>query len=387
VYNILIFPSWFPSKNNPLNAIFTKKHIDLISLSNKTVVVYAEKVLKQEDSYSLEKIINQNYSVYTCFYKANTNYFIVVRKAVNFTRRVNAYIKAIQSTKVKITKFDFIHIHVVGFESIIPLFYKFFKKVPFFVSEHSTVYLTNTSIHSINTLFKRLIIQQSSGISVVSKALKNGIEKLNINHDNFVIIPNYVDEQKFCYTPREKNKKVKFLHISRLDEKAKNVIGILNSFEDIFKSNKDIELHIVGGFIGDISEAEKHSAHLDSNSNIYFHGIKLGDEILKYYHQADIIIMFSNYETQGVVTLEALFCGLNVLATNLPCLKEYLNNNNSVLVNPKDEKQLKKNMQLFLDKKWNVWAPKKIAEEIKERFSSKKISADFLSFYKNGLLE
>ncbi|OAQ42234.1 hypothetical protein A5893_03730 [Pedobacter psychrophilus] len=387
MYNILIFPGWFPSKENPLNAIFTKKHINIISVLNNVTVVYAEKSTKQQKKYFIEIDHENGYPIYTCYYKPSSNYFIIYRKTVNFYRRIKAFLLALKSANRPLNTFDFIHIHVISFESIIPVFYKFFKKIPYFVSEHSTNYIRKTSKYSINNLFKKIIFSNSLGISVVSESLKNAIQKLNIHHYNFSVIQNYVDESKFEYKPKN-NDVIKFLHVSRLDEKAKNVIGILNAFNQIIhkKSNK-IELHIIGGALNVVSEAEIYSRNLESKGNIFFHGLKFGNEILEYYQEADILVMFSNYETQGVVVMEALFCGLPVLATNLPCLKEYLHDKNSLLVNPLSEKQLIEGMQLFLDKKWEIWDSEKIVIDIKNKFSSKTIGNSFLSLYKNGFIK
>ena len=95
--------------------------------------------------------------------------------------------------------------------------------------------------------------------------------------------------------------------------------------------------------------------------------------------------MFSNYETQGVVILEALFCGKPILATKLPCITEYLNSSNSVLVEPSDVDGLMRNMKMFIEGKWNIWDSETIALDIKNKFSRKFIEDEFFRYYNNGL--
>jgi glycosyltransferase involved in cell wall biosynthesis len=380
-----MFPSWFPSKENRLSAIFTKKHIDIIALKNKVTVVYAEKSNNIiGNKYEIEIDNSNKYSIYICYYKPNESKVKLVRRIFNFYFRINAFLRAINSTNIHLKSFDFIHIHVISFECIIPLYYKVFKRKPYFVSEHATAYLREVSLYSLNNIFKKIILKNSSGISAVSNSLKNAIRKLEMKTSNFPVITNYVDENKFHYQTKLANKNIKFLHVSRLEEKAKNVIGIINAFDEIYKNNNHIELHIVGGFINQISDAERYINNQKSKSNIFFHGVKLGDQILKYYQECDILVMFSNYETQGVVVMEALFCGLPVLVTNLPCLKEYLHDKNSILVNPNDEKRLKENMQMFIDQKWNIWDSEKIARDIRNKFSLNTIETSFTTFYQRG---
>lgn len=385
VYNVLVFPSWFPSKESPLNAIFTKRHVEIIASIASLNVVYAEKVSNQKEKYNLKITREGNYVVYICYYRSSKHPVIYFRKIINLYRRIISYIKSIKATGNRIKSYDFIHIHVISFEALIPLFFKIFMRIPYFVSEHSTMYLRETSMFSVNNIFKRVVVNNSSGLSVVSESLKDAMIDLNINHPNFLIIPNYVDDKKFANLTPRTSSVVKFLHVSRLDEEAKNVIGILNAFERVFEIYKSVELHIVGGSLGVISDSELYSATLKSKPKIFFEGLKLGDDILNYYNESDLLIMFSNYETQGVVAMEALFCGKPVLATALPCLKEYLHKKNSVLISPNDEEALTLNILSFLEGKWSTWNSEEIRNDALKKFSPKEIQRGFSWLYSKGL--
>lgn len=379
-----MFPAWFPSRENPLNAIFTKRHIDVISEKNKVVVVYAEKSnLILANRYQIDIDVTNGYPIYICYFNPSKSKIKILRKLLNYLYKINAFLKAINSTNISIESYDFIHIHVVSYESIIPLFYKMFKDKNYFVSEHATGYLRNKNTFSLENVFRKIILKNSLGISAVSNSLKNAIENLVPRKENFPIIPNFVDEHKFTIQTKKKGEKIKFLHVSRLDEKAKNVIGIINAFKGL--NNNQIELHIVGGFENQTSDAENYVNDNNLNENIFFHGVKLGDQILEYYHNCDVLVMFSNYETQGVVILEALFCGKPILATKLPCITEYLNSSNSVLVEPSDVDGLMRNMKMFIEGKWNIWDSETIALDIKNKFSRKFIEDEFFRYYNNGL--
>ncbi|WP_195759288.1 glycosyltransferase family 4 protein [Pedobacter puniceum] len=385
MFNILIFPSWFPSKENPLDAIFTKKHVDLISRKNKVAVAFAVESNLLNGIYEIKSEENGNYPIYTCYYRTSRCNLYLYKKIVNFYRKLNAYVKAFKCAMKHLKHVDFIHIHVIGFEAIIPLFYKIFKKIPYYITEHSTIYLRCNSVWSFENMFKRFIVKESLGISAVSNALRDGMRKLRIDHRFFFVIPNIVDELKFQYKQKQKGEIFRFLHISRLDEKAKNTIGILRVFDKIFEQNKNIELHIVGGFPNVISESELYSKKLKSKSNIFFHGVKFNDDIIAYYQKVDVFVMFSNYETQGVVVMEALFCGLPVITTNLLCFKEYLHQGNSIMIDPKDEISLQKVMELVIKQEVEFWTPENIVIDIKEKFASQKIENSFMEFYKIGL--
>lgn len=385
MYKILIFPGWFPSKENPLNAIFTKKHVEIIACENEVSVVYAEKVINQDEKYVLEFVEGNNYNCHICYYRGSRHLITSIRKVINFYRRILSYIKSINATGTSIENFDFIHIHVISFEALIPIYYKITKRVRYFVSEHSTMYSRKVRKYSFENTFKRFIVRNGAGLSMVSEALKLEMKNLNITHPNTMVIPNYVDDKKFKSVISEKRSSFRFLHVSRLDEKAKNVVGILRAFEKVYETNQNIELYIVGGSLGVISEAEKYSSKLKCKANVFFEGLKFDDEIVSYFNKADLLIMFSNYETQGVVVIEALFCGVPVLATSLPCFKEYLHKKNSVLINPKDDFALVQNIQSFIRGEWLTWSPDQIRGDIKQKFSMQMIQSDFSKLYSKGL--
>ncbi len=382
MYNILIFPGWFPSKENTLNAIFTKKHIDIISKTKNVIVVYAERTENQNEIYSICQDQSSGYPIITCTYKKSQLFFF--KKVINFYRSIRAYLKAINTSRTFMKSIDFIHIHVLTKESIIPLVYKIFKGIPYFISEHSTEYLRPGLTSFLEKKFKIFLSKNSLGISAVSSSLKLAMEREGLKHNNFQVIHNAVSSDLFTLKPKLNHVKTKFLHVSRLDEKAKNVIGILEVFELLYSKYSNIELQIVGGQPNIISKAEIYSNKLSSKSSICFNGIKKGVDIVPYYHDSDFLVMFSNFETQAVVIMEALFCGMPVIATDLPCLIEYLHSGNSLLVKANDKKALFEKMELCINGKYEFWNGKEISTEINNVFNLAKIAVGFDNLYQTG---
>ena len=381
MYRIIISPEWYPNKENVLSAIFTKKHVEIIARKHKVVVVFAMVSKFEKKRYNLV-IEYGNYTTVICYFRASK--FPFLNKYVDYLNYFIAHYKAIKKAYSILVKVDFFHIHVLPKAAIIPFLYYLIKNVPYFISEHSTIYIRQTS-GFFESSIKRLVAKYSKGMSAVSNSLKLAMIDKGLSHANFKIIPNVVDADVFTLKPVSVHKSINFLHVSRLEEKAKNTIGILNTFDLLFKKYQNIELHIVGGLNNTISDAELYSNHLISKKNIFFHGIKLGKEIVPFYHHADYFVMFSNYETQAVVILEALSCGLPIIATKLPALDEYLHLGNSLQVNVNDETELFNKMEACITNSHSFWKSENISEEIKAKFNINNINRDFNDLYHKGL--
>lgn len=373
---ILMFPAWFPGQTHPLNAIFTKKHLDIISKFHDIVVAYQEKQFNQD---KLSIINNYSYPVIRTYYKVSAF------KLVNLVRKFYAVIKAQNLAINSLKGVDIIHIHVVDIGAIILWFYSVFHGIPIFVSEHSTQYLEHHREHALQRFVRKLIFKRCKGISAVSKSLKNVMENRGYRNSNFLIIHNAVDFDVFRQIHKEDSEKIRFVHVSRLDEQAKNVIGILRVFDQLAAVYPNIELHIVGGDGRTRFPSELFREKLKSKARIFFKGIKLGIDMAKEYQSADFLVMFSNYETQGVVVMESLACGKPVIATNLPCLTEYLHAGNSILVKPKDEQALFNAMETCVLNKNSFWDSSIISSEIKNKFSEELIIKKFNQLYFTGL--
>ncbi len=381
MYNIIISAGWYPSNVSSLNAIFTKKHVDVIAKNNSVVVVYCVKNDFQNESFLIENY-DENFPVYICYYKGAKGLFA---KIINITRYFIGSYRLIKAAKKTLKSVDFFHVHVLTRAAIIPYFYKLFKKIPFFISEHSTIYIRKEPISYLKNKLMVFLAKESNGLSAVSESLKFAMKAEGLHHKNFMVIANVVDDKIFSLKPDTIQNKIKFLHVSRLDEKAKNTIGILRTFDKINLQYPDTEIHIVGGFENEISKAEIFREQMKSKEAVFFHGVKFGEAIVPFYHQADYFIMFSNYETQAVVIVEALMCGLPVIATFLPALNEYLHERNSFQVVIGDEEMLFKKMELCLKNQYNFWSKEQIRADIKHKFDLKNIESRFQDFYKAGL--
>ena len=83
--------------------------------------------------------------------------------------------------------------------------------------------------------------------------------------------------------------------------------------------------------------------------------------------------------------LEALSCGLPIIATKLPALDEYLHAGNSLQVNVNNETELFNKMEACITNSYSFWNSVNISKEIKAKFNVNNIDRDFNDLYHEGL--
>lgn len=107
-------------------------------------------------------------------------------------------------------------------------------------------------------------------------------------------------------------KKTILLYVGRI-AKEKNLYFLIDMLGEVRKTIKDAVLLFVGG--GPEEDALKEYAKSKSYSwNICFAGYKTRDELSYIYSFSDLFVFPSCTETQGLVTVEAMMCGLPVVA-------------------------------------------------------------------------
>jgi len=125
----------------------------------------------------------------------------------------------------------------------------------------------------------------------------------------------------------EKNiehEKIILLHVSNLDDRAKNVSGMIQAVGEISKSRSDFEFHIVGDG-PDREKLEKVATENNLlNKHVFFLGTKSSAEVAEKMKQSDLFLLFSNYDNMPCVMIEAFASGLPVVGSNMHGIGEHV---------------------------------------------------------------
>lgn len=156
-----------------------------------------------------------------------------------------------------------------------------------------------------------------------------------------VAVSNGVDTDLFASLPNRQanDPHITFLHVGRLGYE-KRVDQVLRAFAMAAHQFPSTRLHIVGD--GPEGPALRRLAvELGISDRVNFTGFTPHADLSGVYQQADIFITASTIETQGLVVLEAMSCGLPIVGVDALALPELIHHEvNGLLAPPEDEQAL-----------------------------------------------
>ncbi|MFC1701115.1 glycosyltransferase family 4 protein [Patescibacteria group bacterium] len=231
-------------------------------------------------------------------------------------------------------------------------------------------------------ILSKFLIKKADGIRVVSSGIKEKLIRAGINKDKIRIIPTPVDLVKFENYDYDRVKEQKKIH-----ENCKTIINVglrdpwAKDYKTLFKA-----IDLVCEKYGKIAFWQV-GANLRLSDNIKFNNIILSStykieqkELTNYYHASDIYVSSSCNESFGKVLVEAMVCGLPVVATATTGSKDIVvEGENGFLVPIGNSEALAKKIVYLLN---NPEIAKKMGMEgqqmVKKRFNREKIIKEII---------
>jgi glycosyltransferase involved in cell wall biosynthesis len=135
--------------------------------------------------------------------------------------------------------------------------------------------------------------------------------------------------------PQENRAKGKsLLFVGRLQQ-SKGVFELLDILSQLLDTDRELHLTVVGE--GEIlPQLKKKASDLKIQNNITFTGSLFNEKLFEYYFSSTLFIFPSKAETFGMVPLEAMACGLPVITSDIPALRESTGGN-AVLLPPEQK--------------------------------------------------
>jgi len=382
--SVLFLPSWYPSRLDAFTGDFIQRHAMALSQFIPVHVVFIVRDKRRiiTDSEKIEETKIGNLTE-TIIYYSCKNYKIRIADRLISMRRFKLiyqdYFSKIINENEKQTS---VHVHVPYKAGLIALWLKNKYRLEYNVTEHWTGYdkSTKDNFYSRPPSFRYItkkILRNAKYIVPVSKDLA---EKLNsiVPGIRTNVISNAVNEKLF-YFERKVQKIFRFIHYVSSIKGQKNTEGLIKVFSNLKKIRQDWECIMYGPADQELSKLVI-AAGLEEK--IKFTGEISYAEVAEAVRSASAFVSFSNYENQPCSILEALCCGVPVIATKVGGIPEVINAQNGIIIDPLNESQLLQAMEMMMENFKN-FDLESIAKGAKMKFSYNAIGSQLNLLYQS----
>lgn len=365
--HIVFFSSWYPTKFNPVLGIFVRGHARAAAVHHRVTVFHAcTDASMLEGEFRIERNTEGNLNE-VILYFGRKNEGLGLLKMYKQKRRLEKYYRfGMQKVEQWYGKPDLLHLHVIWPLGEIAVRSARKWNVPLLLSEHWTGYVAEDGRYAGFWMkqLTRKTVRNAKGICVLTKQQEDILKQHQL-HTTYYHISNVVDTAVFYPALERDENRIQMICVAALDDRQKNISGILKAFRTIRRNYPQVELTIVG------SGVHESSLKLQSNElgltqrGVNFTGVLKPQEIAEKMRHSTLLLLNSRFENQPVVILEALCTGLSILSTNVGGIAEIVNETNGVLFNGLDENAL--------EKAFEQWY------KIHEKFKYREIAADSAS--------
>jgi glycosyltransferase involved in cell wall biosynthesis len=383
--HILIIPSWYPNSYDKLNGIFFKEQAEaLAKREHKIGVIALSQVtvhnIKKEGKFTFSNrdFIENNVTTYLKEYPILPRLHRTLNicqsiKKFHFKKLFKKYIE-------KEGLPDIVHLHSFSHGDL-AMWIKEIYNVPFIVTEHTSAFSRNL-LSPKEIIFAKKVFQSSSKNLAVSKQFASLLR--NITECTFEYLPNIVNTGFFDCNKKQNSNSFQFINIANLLPN-KNHKGLIKAFKQSFGEQKNINLLIVGDG-SEYSNLQKLIIEQNLSDQVSLFGLARRKEVKDLLQQSDAFVLSSIYETFGVVIIEAMACGLPVVATRCGGPESIVANDKIGFLSEIDESNLSEKMSQLYDKK-DKFDSDYIRQYVQDNFSEDAVCLKLEDVFNKALLK
>jgi glycosyltransferase involved in cell wall biosynthesis len=335
---ILWLASWYPNRFDPFDGDFIQRHARAAAIHHDIHVIAVK-----EGNIETETEVKWNFATglteQIIYFRPANGVFGKFQKQLKWRK---LYLKAVADYVRKNGHPAVIHVHVPWKAGLIALELKKRYRISYLLSEHWGIYdpALEDNFSTKPFVFRRgiqTIMKHAQVLCLPSKYLGRCIDKTVLKKKQ-TLIPNVVDTSLFFYQEK-KYSKFSYIHVSNMDP-VKNVTGIIDAFSDLVGSRgyEDVELLLIGSRDESIRKYAERTGLLDKS--IFLKGEVPYAGVAREMQLAHCFILNSKMETFSCVTVEALCCGLPVIAREVGSLPELVDASNGILIGDQDHNSL-----------------------------------------------
>lgn len=194
-------------------------------------------------------------------------------------------------------------------------------------------------------------------VSRGTQSLINETHDLNIEDVVTPGVPSHLFSDTEERKSQRKDERPSLLYLGQL-QLSKGVFELIEMFRRLLKQYPDLRLTIVGD--GDISDGLKQKiAEYNLQEKVVFTGSVSYNDVFRYYRSSTIFVFPTKREVFPLVSIEAMACGLPVVASDIPSLRESTGEN-AILLPPED-------LDLWIDTLSRLLGDKDRRDELSEK--------------------
>lgn len=341
---ILYLTRWYPHRFDPMPGLFVQRQAEAVFVHCDVTVLYLHEDPACQEKYEVVATTENGVRVLRVYYKVShgTGLFTRVSKLSRFLKAGCIGLK-----EAKAGSFDLVHVHVLTRLAILALWNRFRTGVPYVVTEHWSRYFEGNDTYKglFRKKLTKLVVHFAAAMIAVSAKLKEAMEKRHLRNRKFLVIPNPVDMNEFRISERSRASAShikRMIHVSCFEDKSKNISGLLRVLKTMSGIRTDFECILVG----EGPDWETMKAYAEElgllDKYVFFPGMKTGADLVIEFNLADFMVLSSHYETFASVVVEALACGIPVVATDVGIVSEVVDRENGLIVTLDDDQALLK---------------------------------------------
>ncbi len=376
---VLIVPSWYTAGPNKQLGSFFREQAKTLADRNVEVVV-ADATLQgrngifKSSNFRMEKFNDEGLDTY-----------VKTSPAFGLASYPNLFVRCFYHNLEKIYKeivkdgkrVDVLHAH-----SYYPAGYAAIKlgekyNIPVVITEHSSSIVSNKITTSQINLLKECV-ENAAAFICVGNALRKAILEHTGTAREVLVIPNMVDNRFVPNNDATQKEPFFYVSIGNLIHRKRFDLTI-KSFAMCFKGQKQIKLKIIGD--GELSSELKSLVdELGIASQVLFMGRLSRDEVVRELQNSHVFVLPSDFETFGVVYIEAMACGIPVIGTKNGGADDIITPTDGYLVNVDSVDELKEAIEECY-RSYGTFDRTKIADSCRKRFGEERISSEIKALY------
>ncbi|WP_235337505.1 glycosyltransferase family 4 protein [Pontibacter korlensis] len=395
--NVFVIPSWFPSKDHPVSGTMIKEQTEAFCQYYPSVNVGISVWGQQDEDFllwtkhhikNLWKVIKANTTPYQTSLLSNLK--VYHRPTFTWTRKilkgnlkgvVKSNIENLKNFEADFGPVDVIHAHVGFPAGLIAMEVAEKRNIPFCLSERMGPFPWPHTLNKEGKLlayYKQPYIKSAVNIAV-SPFQQEVMYKQGIM--NTVMIPNFVNENIFApaSVANVNTDAFTFFSLSYVAPNKGTDLVVFAAKELLLKY-KNINFRI-GGDGPFLDHCKELTFSLGIAENFTWLGELDRKAAIQEFQSCNAFVLASQYESMGIVYVEAIACGKPIIATRCGGPETTVNSINGLLVEKDNPVELSKAMEYIVVNR-EKYSSSNIREDYLRHFSIQAIAPKLYDLYK-----